>query len=76
MYNLYLRTCGQYNLIGHFDDEQDMHNYISAYRSNKGLSDHYMRYYNQKIMEGLMTCVDFGSWSEFFYIYPVLDWMK
>ena len=32
--------------------------------------------YNEEKLGGLMTCVDFGSWSEFFYIYPVLDWMK
>lgn len=76
MYSLYLQTCSQNQLIGHYDDEQKIHDYINAYRASKGLADHYTRFYNEEKLGGLMTCVDFGSWSEFFYIYPVLDWMK
>lgn len=76
MYSLYLQKCGKYELIGHYEQEKELHDYVAAYQKSKGFDSHYVRMFNEEVMEELLTCVDFGSWSEFFYIYPVLDWMK
>lgn len=76
MYSLYLQKCDKYDLVGHYEEEKPMHDYISSYQKSKGFESHYVRMFNEEIAGQLMTCVDFGSWSEFFYIYPVLEWMK
>ena len=76
MYSLYLEKCGKRHLVGHYDQEKALHDYISAYQASQGFESHYVRMFNEEVMGQLMTCVDYGSWSDFFYIYPVLDWMK
>jgi len=76
MYSLYLQKCDTYELIGHYENENPLHDYVAAYQKNKGFEAHYVRMFNEEAMGQLMTCVDFGSWSEFFYISPVLEWMK
>lgn len=73
MKSLFLERGGKLIHMGDHESVSQINAIITDYRDNNHIPNYYMRYINEEKNGRWMTCVDFGLWSEFFYIYPALN---
>ena len=50
--------------------EEDACNAIKKFLDEHNYKSYYQRRYNIPVGGSTMTCIDVGSWSEFFYVDP------
>ena len=76
MKSLFLEKDGKTISMGTHDTLRQIMAIVSAYRENNQMPNYYTRFINEERNGEWVTCVDFGSWGEFFYIIPALNFSE
>lgn len=73
MKSLFLFKDGLMIPMGDHSDMRQINSIINSFCESHDFQSHYKRYFNEEKQGKMMTCIDFGSWSDFFYVYPAMN---
>ena len=73
MKSLFLFKDGIVIPMGDHSDMKKVSSIVRSFCESHGFQSAYTRYFNEKLQGKMMTCIDFGSYSDFFYVYPALN---
>lgn len=72
-YTYILESKDEVVLTGSCETEQEFFQSIHQHKEQKKISEPYCRFWNETRDGQVYTCVDFGSYTDFFYIHPPLN---
>ena len=66
-------SCGNIRLLSDVNNKEGAMNVIRNFLDDHNFKSYYQRYWTVPVDGVLMTCVDVGSHTEFFYIEPPIN---
>lgn len=76
MYTLFLEQSGECIMTHRCADKSGAMDVVRQYQKTVCPSKNYMRMWNVEKNGGTSTCIDFGSWSEFFFLSPAINFAE
>lgn len=76
MYTLFLEQDGERTMTHKCSSQKCAMDVVKQYQETVCPSKKYMRMWNVEKNGGAATCIDFGCWSEFFFLSPAINFAE
>ena len=76
MYSYWFENNNSVVFSGQAKTQKEIFSVMDQYKKSIGITNTCFRLWNEKHRGKMMSCIDFGSYSEFMYIYPALNLLE